>query len=31
MARANKERDRRAVVEQLRRDQQRSERRRTIV
>ncbi len=31
MARANKDRDRRAVVEQLRRDQQRSERRRTML
>ena len=30
MAKSSKERDRRAVVEQLRRDQKRSERRRTI-
>jgi hypothetical protein len=31
MAKSNKDRDRRAVVEQMRRDQKRSERRRTIV
>jgi Protein of unknown function (DUF3105) len=31
MAKSNKDRDRRAVIEQLRRDQQRAERRRTVV